>query len=102
MAREWETGTEVFRVRLPDDSDPAPVEEVAGMFLVKDVGFAGTHAAYARFFDRAGALRFELPDCPSACWPVDDDLIVVTPQRTARIAADGKSRWESTDLVAAG
>lgn len=98
VARETQTGSEIFRARLPDESDPDAIREIGEMLVVTDAGFGKTHPAYARFFDRAGKLRFELPEHPAQFWAAGSDLVMVTPDRLARIDPQGKTMWETKEL----
>ncbi|MBI3270092.1 MAG: PQQ-binding-like beta-propeller repeat protein [Planctomycetes bacterium] len=94
VARSTETGKPAWRARLPDVSDPMSIREVGGLFLVRDGGFGGK-GAYARFFDRMGALRIDLTEHVAAAWPQEDGFIVVTERRIARLDPHGSALWES-------
>jgi outer membrane protein assembly factor BamB len=100
VARDRKTGTEVFRAALPADSDPDAIREIGDFFVVSDVGFARSHPAYTRCFDRTGKLLFELPEHPAVISAADKDVVIVTPSRTARIDAQGKTLWETKDFHA--
>jgi outer membrane protein assembly factor BamB len=93
VARDTATGAEVFKVALPQDMDPYPIEDAAGLVLIQEYGCLG-RKELSLLIDRRGKPhhRFDRPVVSARLWRGGDRL-VLTSRDVVRLSAGGEVKW---------
>lgn len=86
VARQANTGKEVFRIGLPTEIDPEELSTVGDLFLLR-----GDH--FTVIFDQTGAIQLTLQEYTSLVLPQPNGLLLVGEKRIA-LYKDGTIQWE--------
>jgi hypothetical protein len=92
VGRKLLNGDEAFRVEIPANADPRPMERIGDLFVLGDAGFT-------YFIDLAGAARIKLDEELVTTFPLGGDWLVVTTGRIARLDGSGKTLWEGKPVA---
>jgi len=91
-ARNITTGKEIFRMPLPKDFDPNPIQDAAGLFLVQKTDDpSGTGLAI--LFDRIGTVHHQFGRAVVAARSWGGSRLFLTGHGVVRLSAGGVVEW---------